>query len=137
MTSVERESEMDSTRRDPRELTDEEAMRWMQELVNKLVGEKGSAGGACSLEAIRNPARRRILNVLEHKALEINEISHRIGVTGPALRFHLNFLKSSYFIEIEGDRVDLTPGGVSVVRSNNRTWASSSSGRSFSQTQEE
>ena len=94
---------MDSTRRDPREMTEEEAMRWMQELVSKLVEDKGSAGGACSLEAIRNPVRRRILHALEERALEINEISERVGVTGPALRFHLNFLKNSYFIRIEGN----------------------------------
>ncbi len=112
---------MDATSRDPREMTDEEVMRWMQELVNKLVEEKDSAGDACSLEAIRNPVRRRILNILEERALAINEISERVEVTGPALRFHLNFLESSYFIEIEGNRVDLTPGGVSVVRSNKRT----------------
>jgi DNA-binding transcriptional ArsR family regulator len=112
---------MDSAQRDPREMTDEEAMKWMQELVNKLVEEKGSAGGACSLEAIRNPVRRNILNALEEGALAINEISERLKVTGSALRFHLNFLKSSYFIRIEGDKVDLTPGGVSVVRSYKRT----------------
>jgi len=112
---------MDSTRRDPREMTDEETMRWMQELVNKLVEERGSAGGACSLEAIKNPVRRNILNVLERRALEINEISERVGVTGPALSYHLNFLNSSYFVRIEGNRVDLTPGGVSVVRSNKQT----------------
>jgi len=118
---IERKVEMDSTRRDPREMTDEEVMKWMQELVNKLVKGKGSAGDACSLEAIKNPIRRRILNVLEERALAINEISERVEVTGPALRFHLNFLKSSFFIRIEGNKVDLTPGGVSVVRSNNRT----------------
>ena len=112
---------MDSARRDPREMTDKEAMRWTQELVKKLVEEKGSAAGACSLEAVKNPVRRNILNALGEKALAINEISERVEVTGPALRFHLNFLKSSYFIEIEGNRVDLTPGGVSVVRSNKRT----------------
>jgi len=112
---------MDSTQRDPREMTDEEAMKWMQELVNKLVERNGSAGGACSLEALRNPVRRKILNALEERALEINEISERVVITGPALRFHLNFLKSSYFIRIEGDKVDLTPGGVSVIRSNKRT----------------
>ena len=112
---------MDSAQRDPREMTDEEVMKWMQESVNKLVEEKGSAGGACSLKAIKNPVRRRILNVLEERALEINEISERVGVTGPALRFHLNLLKSSYFIQIEGNSVDITPGGVSVVRSNKRT----------------
>lgn len=115
------EVEMDSAQRDPREMTDEEAMKWMQELVNKLVEEKGSAGGACSLEAIRNPVRRNILNALEERALAINEISEKLEVTGPALRFHLNFLESSYFIHIEGNKVDLTPGGVSVVRSHKRT----------------
>jgi len=112
---------MGSAQRDPREMTDEEVIRWMQELVNKLAEEKGSAGGACSLEAIKNPVRRNILNVLGERALEINEISERVGITGPALRFHLNFLKRSYFIRIEGDKVDLTPGGVSVIRSNKRT----------------
>ena len=112
--------EMDSARRDPREMTDEEVMKWMQDLVNKLAEEKGSASGACSLEAIKNPVRRNILNALGERALTINEISEKVGVAGSALRFHLNFLKSSYFIQIEGNRVNLTPGGVSVVRSNKR-----------------
>jgi predicted transcriptional regulator len=112
---------MDANSRDPREMTNEEVMNWMQDLVSKLSKEKGTTGGACSLEAIKNPVRRRILNVLEEKALAVNEISERVKVTGPALRFHLNFLKSSYFIRIEGDNVDLTPGGVSVVRSAKRT----------------
>lgn len=112
---------MDTTSQDPRKMTDEEAINWMQDLVNKLAKEKGTAGDACSLEAIKNPARRHILNVLEEKALAINEISERVKVTGPALRYHLNFLKNSYFIRIEGDKVDLTPGGVSVVRSGKRT----------------
>jgi DNA-binding transcriptional ArsR family regulator len=112
---------MHSNSGDPREMTDQEAMTWMQELVNKLVAEKGSAGGACSLEAIRNPVRRNILNSLDERALAIDEISGRVGITGPALRFHLNFLENSYFIHIDGNMVDLTPGGVSVVRSNKRT----------------
>jgi predicted transcriptional regulator len=112
---------MDATSQDPRKMTDEEVMNWMQDLVHKLAKEKGTVGGACSLEAIKNPVRRHILNVLDEKALAINEISERVKVTGPALRFHLNFLKSSYFIRIEGDKVDLTPGGVSVIRSNKRT----------------
>jgi DNA-binding transcriptional ArsR family regulator len=112
---------MRTTSRDPRQMTDEEVMRWMQELVSNLAREKGSAGDACSLEAIKNPIRRNILKVLEHGASEIDEISDRLGVTGSALRYHLNFLKGSYFIRIEGDKVDLTPGGVSVIRSNKRT----------------
>jgi DNA-binding transcriptional ArsR family regulator len=111
---------MDATNKDPREMSDDDVMNWMQELINELAKEKGTAGGACSLEAIRNPIRRNILKVLEDRALEIDEISERLGVTGSALRYHLNFLKSSYFIRIEGDKVDLTPGGVSVVRTYKR-----------------
>jgi hypothetical protein len=112
---------MCSAKRDTREMTDEEAMKWMQELVNKLTEEKGSTGSACSLEALKNPIRRNILNTLEKKALSVNEISEKLKVTGLALRFHLNFLESSYFIHVEGDKVDLTPGGVSVVRTHKRT----------------
>lgn len=112
---------MCATDHDPRDMTDEEVMHWMRQLINKLAEEKGSAGGACSLEAINSPVRRRILNILEEKALTIDEISQRLSVTGSALRYHLNFLRSSYFIRIEGDNVDLTPGGVSVIRSNRRT----------------
>jgi predicted component of type VI protein secretion system len=111
---------MDSAQRDPREMTDEEAIKWMQQLVNKLTEEKSSAGSACSLEAIRNPVRRNILKTLEERSLSIDEISERLGITGSVLRYHLNFLAGSYFIQISGDEVDLTPGGVSVVRSSKR-----------------
>ena len=111
---------MDATNKDAREISDDDVMNWMQELINELAKEKGTAGGACSLEAIRNPIRRNILKVLEDRALKIDEISERLGVTGSALRYHLNFLESSCFIQIEGDKVDLTPGGVSVVRTYKR-----------------
>jgi predicted transcriptional regulator len=60
------------------------------------------------------------MKVLDDGPLQIGEISERLGVTGSALRYHLNFLRSSYFIRIEGDKVDLTPGGVSVARSYKR-----------------
>jgi DNA-binding transcriptional ArsR family regulator len=112
---------MAATKENPREMTDEEVVRWMQELVAKLAEQKGSTGGACSLEAIRSPVRRRILNILEERALTIDEISERLRVTGSVLSYHLNFLKGSHFIRIEGDKVDLTPGGVSAVRSAKRT----------------
>jgi len=107
--------------RKPRQMTDEEVMRWMRELVNKLTEEKGSASSACSLEAIRNPVRRHILDVLEERSLSVNEISEKLGIAGPALRFHLSFLKGSYFIRMEENMVDLTPGGVSLLRSKKRT----------------
>lgn len=111
---------MDSARRNPREMSDEETAKWMQELIERAADEKGSAGGACSLEAVRNPVRRDILKTLEERPIKIEEISERVGVGGTALKFHLNFLHNSSFIEIEGDKVDLTPGGVSFVRNDKR-----------------
>jgi hypothetical protein len=116
-----RDVEVDSEPRDPRAMTDAEAMKWMRDLVNRLTEDKGPAGRACSLEAIKNPVRRRILDALEEKPLTIDEVSEKVGAAGAALRFHLDFLRSSYFIQIEGDVVDLTPGGVAVVRRKRRT----------------
>ncbi|MGD2064870.1 MAG: hypothetical protein PVI95_00255 [Dehalococcoidia bacterium] len=74
---------MYSVNQDPREMTDEEVMKWMQELVNNSAEEKGLTGGICSLEVLRNPARRNILNILKRRALSINEISEKIKITGP------------------------------------------------------
>jgi len=112
--------EMDATSRDPREMTDEEVMKWMQDLITRLTDEKGSAGGACNFEAVKPPIRRNILHALDERALEISEISERVGVVGMTLKYHLNVLISGYFIQIEGNSVDLTPGGVSVIRSDKR-----------------
>jgi len=111
---------MDTAQRDPREMSDEETTMWMQELVDKLTEIKGSSSNACSLEAIKNPVRRSILRSLGQRALEISEISEIVGVRGMSLRYHLNLLVTSYFIRIEGNRVDLTPGGVAIIRSHGR-----------------
>jgi predicted transcriptional regulator len=111
---------MDSVQRDSREMTDEERIKWMVDLVRKLVVEGSHASDLCSLEAIRNPVRRNILKTLEERPLSLDEISQRLGITGSVLRYHLNFLAGSYFIQISGNEVDLTPGGVSVVRSYKR-----------------
>jgi len=105
---------------DPRTMTDEATALWMQELVAKLVDKEGSAGGACSLEAIKNPTRRSILLTLDERPLETGEISQRVDASGATLRYHLNFLANSYFIRIDGNMVDLTPGGVAFVRNSKR-----------------
>jgi DNA-binding transcriptional ArsR family regulator len=114
------EVEMDSAQRDPRGMTDEETMKWMQDLITRLTDEKGSAGGACNFEAVKPPIRRNILRALDQRALEINEISEMVGVAGMALKYHLNVLTSGYFVQMEGNRVDLTPGGIAVIRSDKR-----------------
>jgi DNA-binding transcriptional ArsR family regulator len=102
-------------------MTEEEAMRWMEDLIRRLADERGGAGNACSFEAIKAPIRRKILHALLEKALDIAEISEIVGIKGRELGYHLNFLSSSYFIRVEGDRVDLTPGGISVIRADKRT----------------
>ena len=108
------------SRQDPREMSDEEVMKWMQDLITRLTNEKGTAGNACNFEAVKPPVRRNILHALAEKALKIDEISERVGLTEMMLKYHLNVLLSGYFIQMEGNRVDLTPGGVSVVRSDKR-----------------
>jgi hypothetical protein len=86
---------MNAIIRDSRETIDDEVGHRVQELVNKLVREKGSPGGACSLQ--------------------------RLGVEDSALRCHLNLLSSSCSMHQEDNGIDLTPGSVVVVRSYKRT----------------
>jgi len=111
---------MDMPGRNPRDMTDEETTMWMQELIDELRKEKGSTGGACSLEALKSRVRREILDALAEKPLARDTLSEKVGVTGDRLTYHLNILRSSYFIRIADDAIDLTPGGVSIVRSLHR-----------------
>jgi len=103
-------------------MSDEEVAKWMQELVERSAEENGCAGavGACSMEAFKNPVRREILRTLADRPLDMYELSAKVGAGGSALKFHLNLLQNSAFIEIDGNMVDLTPGGVSFVRSDKR-----------------
>lgn len=105
---------------DPREMSNEETMAWMQELIDKLSRDKGSSGNACSLEAVKHPVRRNILRALNKRALTMDEVARAAGITGAKLNYHLNFLKTSYFIDIKNEIIDLTPGGVAVVRADNQ-----------------
>ena len=107
---------MTLNRQDPREMSDEETMEWMQELIEKLSRNQGSSGNACSFEAVKHPVRRNILRALKERALTIDEVGRISGITGAKLDYHLNVLKTSYFIDIKDDIIDLTPGGVAVVR---------------------
>ena len=120
LDNILREVQMDSAQRGPREMTDDEIMRWMQDLITRLTDEKGSAGGVCNFEAVKPPIRRNILHALDQRALEIDEISEMVGLAGMALKYHLNVLTSGHFIQIEGNRIDLTAGGVAVIRSDKR-----------------
>ena len=59
--------------------------------------------------------------LLEEKPSDIKEVSQKTGLEGTQLKFHLNFLNNSGFIATDGDMIDLTPGGVSVVRNTKRS----------------
>jgi len=109
---------MDAEMRNPRDMSDEEVARWMQDLIERAADDKGCAGavGACSFEAVKNPVRRGILKNLAEKPLSMDELSEKTGLGRSALQFHLNFLLNSSFAKMEGTMVDLTPGGVSFVR---------------------
>ena len=110
---------MASERLEPRGMTDKETMEWMQELIEKLSRDQGSSGNACSFEAVKHPVRRNILRALRERALTTDEVARIAGMTGAKLHYHLNVLKTSYFIDVKDDIVDLTPGGVAVVRADN------------------
>lgn len=113
---------MDSGQTNPRNMTDDEIMEWMGKWMKRVADERGCAEGygVCSFQAVKNPVRRKILAILKEKPAKIKEISESLGLAGSKLKFHLNFLENSEFIEIKGNVVDLTPGGVSFIRNDRR-----------------
>jgi len=94
-------------------MTVEETMKWTQNLINS-VSDKNK--GVCSFDAVKLPARRKILHALEEKPLNIDELSDILQIDKMKLQYHLNVLNNACFISMEGDQVDLTPGGIAVVR---------------------
>jgi hypothetical protein len=112
---------MYSEKRDPRGMTEEERLNWSRDLKSKQTGWRGCAGavGFCALCAIQNPVRKKILKVLEEEPLEKRKISELTGIQGPPLTLQITILEYSHLIETEGDSVDLTPSGVTFVRTNN------------------
>lgn len=112
---------MHSGKKDPREFTDEERLNWAREVKSRQTGWQGCAGavGFCALYAIQNPVRKKILRVLEEKPLGMGKISELTGVEESPLTLQVAILEYSYLVETEGDKVDLTPSGVTFVRTNN------------------
>ena len=99
--------------KDPREMSVKETMKWTQDLITSL---SGTNSNACSFEAVKQPVRRKILHLLEEKPLDIEALSARLDIDKAKLKYHLNILQNAYFIRMKGDMVDLTPGGLAVVR---------------------
>jgi len=102
-----------SENKNPRDMTVEETMKWTQDLINS-VSDKNK--GVCSFDAVKLPVRRKILHALEEKSLDIDELSGMLEIDKMKLKYHLNVLDNACFISIDGDQVDLTPGGIAVVR---------------------
>jgi Bacterial regulatory protein, arsR family len=113
--------EMHSEKRNARKLTDEERLTWSRELKSRQTGLRGCAGavGFCTLYAIQNPVRKKILRALEEKPLKVVQISELTGIEDYQLTLQIAILEDSHLIETEGDWVDLTPSGVTFVRTNN------------------
>ena len=112
---------MNSAKRDPRDMTDEERLNWARELKSKQTGWQGCAGarGFCALYAIKNPFRKKILQALKEKPLARGEISRLTDIEGPLLILQMAILEESHLIETDGDTADLTPSGITFVRTGN------------------
>lgn len=46
-------------------------------------------------EALADPTRRKILEILKHKELSVNEIAKYFSISGASLSHHLNKLKAA------------------------------------------
>ena len=112
---------MQVEKRDPRDLTEEERRNWARDVKSRQTGWQGCAGavGFCALYAIQNPVRKKILKVLGERPLEMGQISELTGVEDLPLLLQITILENSYLVETEENRVDLTPSGVTFVRTNN------------------
>jgi predicted transcriptional regulator len=105
----------ESSRKNSREMSDEELQAW-----RKKVAEAGLLGTPAesrrSLNAIQTPIRREIMTPIKDKALKVKEIADKLNLEEDMLKFHLQILENAGFIKIEGDTVDLRPGGVAYTR---------------------
>ena len=97
-------------------MSEEELKDWKQNLdESKLVGNPTEAHRR-ALRALQNPVRREIVAMLKDSALTIETIVNRLNLDEKTLGFHLQFLKDIFFINVEGNTVDLTPIGVAYIR---------------------
>ncbi|MEM3586568.1 MAG: winged helix-turn-helix domain-containing protein [Candidatus Jordarchaeaceae archaeon] len=99
-----------------REMSEEELNEWKNKIYE--YGWKGDPTEAHrrALHALQNPIRREILELLREKALTLEELVDCLNLDEKTLRFHLQFLKDTFFITLEKNVVDLTPLGVAYTR---------------------
>ena len=99
-----------------REMSEEELDAWKEKLDEHGWGEEPTEAHRRALHALQNPIRREILELLREKALTLGEVVNHLNMDEKTLRFHLQFLKDTFFIKLEGNVIDLTPLGVAYTR---------------------
>ncbi|MEM2145366.1 MAG: winged helix-turn-helix domain-containing protein [Candidatus Jordarchaeaceae archaeon] len=99
-----------------REMSEDELEGWKNKVYE--YGWKGDPTEAHrrALHALQNPIRREILELLKDKALTLGELVNHFKMDEKTLRFHLQFLKDTFFITLEENIIDLTPLGVAYTR---------------------
>ena len=96
-------------------MSNEELEAWRKKAVDAgLIGTP--AESRRSLNAIQTPTRREIMTLLKDRSLKVKEIADKLNIDEDTLMFHLEVLEKAFFIKIEGDTVDLRPGGVAYTR---------------------
>lgn len=99
-----------------RELSEEELDSWKQKLDEHGWGGDPAEAHRRALHALQNPIRREILELLRDKSLTVEEVVNHLNLDERTLRFHLQFLKDTFFITLEENIIDLTPLGVAYTR---------------------
>lgn len=102
--------------KDCREMSDEEIEDWRMNVLEKNIEGNSTEWHRRALLAMQNPTRKEILMLLKDKALSIQEISESLKLDEKIVQFHLQYLKLTYYITIEGNMVDLTPFGVVYLK---------------------
>jgi len=99
-----------------REMSDEEIESWRINVLEKSIDVDSKEWHRRALLAMQSSIRREILMLLKDKALTIDEIKNNLKLEEKAVHFHLQFLKQTNFIIVEGRVVDLTPLGVVYLK---------------------
>ncbi|MCC4770105.1 helix-turn-helix domain-containing protein [Methanosarcina sp. DH2] len=105
-------------------MTPEEAAKRKKEWVAKMkqegkMKENMSEDHKTVLNALQNPARRKILKALERRRMSLEEIKAEFKLTDYQARYNLNMLESTLCIEKEDSEEStyyvLTPRGEGYV----------------------
>jgi predicted transcriptional regulator len=97
-------------------MSDEEIEYWRINVLEKSIDVDSTEWHRRALLAMQSSTRREILILLKDKALTIDEIKNSLKLEEKMVQFHLQFLKQTLFITMEGRIVDLTPFGAVYLK---------------------